>query len=106
MKSKIEEEKLMIDQMIMIYCKGYKHTASPPCRKCRELMEYAHKRLDSCRFGENKGFCANCPIHCYKPDMRAKIKEVMKYSGPRMLFKNPAAVIKHIIESRYTKYFK
>jgi len=98
-KSKIEKEKHIIDQMILIYCKSHRHTSFPLCEKCGELKKYAHKRLNNCRFGEDKGFCSNCPIHCYKPDMRAKIKKVMKYSGPRMLFKNPTAVIKHIIES-------
>ncbi|MFR6299038.1 MAG: nitrous oxide-stimulated promoter family protein [Acutalibacteraceae bacterium] len=37
-------------------------------------------RLDHCRWGNDKNFCSQCPCHCYKPDMRVKIKEVMRYS--------------------------
>ena len=40
----------------------------------------------------------NCPIHCYKPDRREQVKSVMKYSGPRMIFKHPIFAIRHIID--------
>ena len=31
--------------------------------------------------------------------MREKIREVMRFSGPRMLFYHPTVAIRHIIES-------
>ena len=97
--TRIEKEKNIINLMINIYCNkkhGYKNRGL--CNECSELLEYANKRLDFCKFGEEKKFCSKCPIHCYKKDMRAKIKEVMKFSGPRLLFHEPIEVIKHIFE--------
>ena len=38
---------------------------------------------------ESKTFCSNCRVHCYCPDMREKIRMVMRFSGPRMLFYHP-----------------
>lgn len=52
---------------------------------------------------ETKTFCSNCKVHCYKPDMREKIREVMRFSGPRMLFYHPIMAIRHVMESRKEK---
>lgn len=85
--------------MIKLYCKK-KHGDSNGelCNECRELEEYAHKRLTYCKFGNEKSSCKKCPIHCYKKDMREKVKEVMKFSGPRILIYNPKEYIRHIFK--------
>ena len=56
--------------------------------------------MDSCPFMETKTFCSKCQVHCYKKDMREKIKEVMRFSGPRMLFHHPIIAIRHLIERK------
>lgn len=43
-----------------------------------------------------KTTCKKCPVHCYSPDMREKIRAVMRYSGPRMIFLHPFAAIRHL----------
>ncbi len=97
--SRIEKEKDTIVTMINIYCnKKHKSKKGERCCECEELLQYAHKRLDFCKFGEEKKFCSKCPIHCYKKDMKVKIKDVMKFSGPRLLIYKPSEVIKHIFE--------
>ncbi len=48
---------------------------------------------------ETKTFCSNCTVHCYKPEMRARIREVMAFSGPRMLLVRPLMVLRHMWES-------
>ncbi|MGI6151227.1 MAG: nitrous oxide-stimulated promoter family protein [Christensenellales bacterium] len=96
-KNRIEFEKNVVDKMIAIYCTGHKH-GKTLCSECQELMEYAHKRLDSCKFGEDKTFCSKCTIHCYQPEKRDTIKQVMRYSGPRMLFHHPIVAIKHFLQ--------
>ncbi len=110
-----EKEKKLIPVMIKKYCRG-KHRAerkaqSVPrggvCSECRELTEYALFRLEKCPFKVNKKFCSFCKIHCYKPEMREKIKAVMKYSGPRMLFTNPIFAISHVVQMiKYKKRLK
>lgn len=45
-----------------------------------------------------KPVCGKCKIHCYKPSMREKIKMVMRYSGPRMIYKHPVMLAKHAID--------
>lgn len=52
---------------------------------------------------ETKTFCSNCRVHCYKPAMREKIRQVMRFSGPRMLFYHPMLAIRHVVESKREK---
>ena len=95
--AKIEKEKEIVKLMIMKYCRGYKHL-NPPCKDCKKLIEYVERRADLCPFMETKTYCSNCQIHCYSPDKREKIKAIMRYSGPRMLFSNPIITIDHIYQ--------
>lgn len=96
---RIKREKAVIETMIHMFCRGNRHEA-PVCHKCAELIAYSHARLDACRFKDAKPFCSKCPVHCYRNDMRQAVREVMRYSGPRMLLVNPLMAIRHLFESR------
>ncbi len=98
-EAKREREKETVSLMIAIYCRK-KHGGKTLCPECAELDAYARKRSDNCPFMETKTFCSNCKVHCYKPEMREKIREVMRFSGPRMLFHHPIMAIRHVIESK------
>ena len=89
--NRIDKEKEIITLMIKLYCKK-KHGSSNGelCNECRELEEYAYKRLTYCKFGNEKSSCKKCP--------REKVKEVMKFSGPRILIYNPKEYIRHIFK--------
>lgn len=99
---KREQEKMMVSMMIRLYCKK-NHHRKELCDKCSQLNEYARLRSDKCPFMETKTFCSNCKVHCYKPEMREEIKKVMRFSGPRMIFSHPVAVMRHMVESSKEK---
>ena len=101
-KSKREREKEIVSLMIAIYCRK-KHGGMQLCPACAALDIYARQRSDKCPFMETKTFCSNCSVHCYKKDMREKIREVMRFSGPRMIFHHPFMAIGHVIESKKEK---
>ena len=74
------------------------------CQECSELNEFAHMRIEKCRYGAQETFCSNCPTHCYRPDMRERIRVVMRYSGPRMLLHHPiASAIHHLYLTKREK---
>lgn len=101
--SKREREKELVSQMIALYCRkqhGGKHGL---CAECAELDHYARQRSDKCPFMETKTFCSNCKVHCYKPEMREKIREVMRFSGPRMIFHHPITAMYHVIATKKEK---
>ena len=93
--TKIENEKKVVSLMIRIYCRGREGHAEL-CPDCRALEAYAHARLDRCPFGEEKEMCNFCRVHCYSPAQRTKIREVMRYSGPRMIFHAPLMALRHL----------
>ena len=117
MHPRMKREQKTVERMIGVYCRGhhhakgkhpargYKHPARgyKICQECRDLLEYARFRLKNCPFQENKTTCGNCPIHCYKPKMREKIREVMRYAGPRMIWNHPLLAIGHMIDGRRKK---
>lgn len=94
--SRIDEEKEVVKWMIDIYCKR-KEKNDELCPDCKALLDYSWKRLEHCPFGDKKDTCKRCPIHCYKPQMREKMREVMRFSGPRMLLYHPIAAIRHLL---------
>ena len=100
--AKRENEIKTVGQMISLYCRA-NHKSKELCPECSDLYEYAKKRINLCPFMETKTFCSNCKVHCYKPEYREKIREVMRYSGPRMLFVHPVMAVKHLIESTKEK---
>ena len=99
---KREQEKEVVSLMIELYCHK-KHGGTTLCPDCRELREYARLRSEKCPFMETKTFCSNCTVHCYKPAMREKIRRVMRFSGPRMLFYHPVMAVRHVVETKKEK---
>lgn len=92
-----------ITAMLNIYCKAHhsnRYNKSILCSECIELQDYAKRRLNHCPFQEKKPTCGNCEIHCYKKSMRNRIQAVMRYAGPRMIYKHPFMAIKHLLDSR------
>ena len=67
------------------------------CGECRELLEYSLARLEHCKFGNAKTKCHKCPVHCYRPDMRDRIRAVMRFSGPRMLLYHPLEALRYLV---------
>lgn len=92
----IEREQKTVARMIRIYC-HHREGNRELCPDCAALLEYAMARLSNCPFGNRKTSCRKCAVHCYRPDMKARIRMVMRYSGPRMILYHPVAAIRHLI---------
>lgn len=97
---KRQREKEVVSLMIRLYCKKKHQTKEGLCEACTNLDSYAKLRSDKCPFMETKTFCSNCNVHCYKPEMREKIREVMRFSGPRMMLYHPVLAVRHVIEGK------
>lgn len=101
-QTKREQEKEIVSRMIAIYCRR-NHGGRELCPDCAALDAYARHRSDKCPFMETKTFCSNCRVHCYGQDMREKIRAVMRFSGPRMLFHHPVMAVRHVLENKKEK---
>ena len=100
-EKKRQKEQYVVEEMVRLYCrKNHKEQYAEQknmCSKCQALADYAKARSEHCPFMENKTFCANCKVHCYKLDMREQIRQVMRFSGSRMLLYHPILAIWHLI---------
>ena len=91
----------MIDAMLRMYCRTHHDSKDAAlCEQCAELHDYAHRRLERCVFGEAKSTCAKCTVHCYKASMRERVRVVMRWAGPRILWHHPLLAIRHMIDGR------
>lgn len=93
--NRIEEEQRTVELMIRLYCR-YKEGNRTLCPECREMLDYSRARLSRCPFQKDKRTCRLCTIHCYRPDMKRRIRKVMRYAGPRMLWYHPLIALRHL----------
>jgi hypothetical protein len=89
----------IIATMVGMYCRSH-HGRGPLCAECLALHDYARRRLERCVFGDAKPTCANCTVHCYKASMREQIRQVMRWAGPRMLWRHPVLAVRHMLDGR------
>lgn len=75
------DQKETLKQFIDVYCwKQHDSKKGTLCSECTDLWNYAQARLATCPY-DPKPKCKDCTTHCYKPEYRQKIKEVMRFSG-------------------------
>jgi hypothetical protein len=99
---KLQHERRIVADMIALYCRK-KHSTRELCDDCRALTEYADCRTLACPKMAEKTFCSQCKSHCYRQDMRERIREVMRFAGPRIIFHHPIAALSHLYYSKLKK---
>ena len=95
--TRIERDIQTVSLMIRMYCRK-KEGNKELCNDSKILEQYAQLRLESCKYGNLNTSCKKCTTHCYRKDMREKIREVMRFSGPRMLLYQPFEAVRHMFE--------
>lgn len=97
MSKSLSIEKRTIRVMMNIYCRK-NHGTKNLCSECSDLLAYAYKRIDHCPFKLDKPACNNCTVHCYAKEKRERIKEVMRFAGPRMPLRHPFLSMIHLLK--------
>ncbi len=65
------------------------------CDDCRKLLIHAFIKRTYCPL-DPKPACKKCPQHCYAPAYRARIRQVMKYSGQRLILRGRLDYLFHM----------
>lgn len=94
----LKREYETMQRMVEIYCAGHHPTTAGPCEDCCVFLDYAERRLEKCPYGEGKPVCAKCPIHCYKRPQREQARAIMRYAGPRMVWRHPWLSLTHMLD--------
>jgi hypothetical protein len=116
LRGRLGREQKTMRHMVALYCRDHHRsghqpgrqsgnqagsdTAVAPCAECKDFLAYAARRLQKCPYGVDKPTCANCPIHCYKREPREFARTVMRYSGPRMMWRHPWLALMHLVDGR------
>lgn len=100
----------LLTAFITEWCHGHRHTPTqtvanptphrPPlelCSDCMEFLHYAVNRRLLCPLEENKPSCKHCPIHCYAPQKRELIKQIMAWSGRRLILRGRLDYLWHYL---------
>jgi len=95
---RLNREKKTIEAMMGIYCQAHHHSQGKLCQECGELLHYAFARIEKCPHGDQKPACAKCRIHCYNKAMRDRVRQVMRFSGPRMMLRHPLLTALHYLD--------
>lgn len=95
MNRNIDTELEALRKMLALYCRG-RHGGRALCPGCRELAAAAERGLRGCRRSP-KPACKDCPASCYPPGVRAGLREVMRYAGPRMPLRHPLLALRHYL---------
>ena len=88
----------LIGKFVEVYCAGKHGTMTrlplklPEelgerrlCTVCAEFMEYAAIKRIKCPLEDKKPICKYCRIHCYGKEQRKKVREIMAYSGRKLM---------------------
>jgi hypothetical protein len=86
--------------MLRIACRDRHGASAGLCADCESLLGYATRRLALCPYGADKPTCANCRIHCYGRRQREQVRDMMRYAGPRMIWRHPYLAVMHVIDGR------
>lgn len=90
----------LIGKFVEVYCAGRHGAAGRTlfalpaelgtrklCPECARFMEYAVARRIRCPLEAEKPSCKHCRIHCYAPAQREKVREIMAYSGRKLIMR-------------------
>jgi predicted amidophosphoribosyltransferase len=92
-----DKDQHILEQFVGIYCRGkHERPSGELCADCQDLLSYAVKRLQRCPHNP-KPACKHCEIHCYKPAYRERIREVMRYSGKRLVLHGRLDLLWHYL---------
>ncbi len=97
---RLARELATLAAMFRIHCHDLHAEDDGLCEGCAALLAYATRRLDRCVFGDAKPTCAKCTVHCYSAAMREQVRAIMRYAGPRMLWRHPVLALRHTIDGR------
>lgn len=98
----------LIGKFVEVYCAG-RHGGRPRqsfllpddlgerrlCPECSVFMTYAIAKRIKCPLEAEKPSCKHCRIHCYGKAEREKVREIMAYSGRRLMLRGRLDYVWH-----------
>lgn len=99
----------LIGKFTEVWCSGKRHQPRQPfalpgdtglyrlCTECADFLDYAVTKRLRCPLEAEKPSCKKCRIHCYAAAQRAKVKEIMAWSGRRLILRGRLDYLYHYL---------
>jgi hypothetical protein len=119
----VKKDLRMLATFVSMYCRGNRHENREPltlkgidtselsdkllflCPACSKLLHHGVVKRSHCR-QDPKPNCSDCTTPCYDKAYRARIREVMRYSGWRLLLRGRIDFLWHLLSARRRKMKK
>jgi len=75
-----DRDNQVLNVFVGVFCRAHHGGENGLCPDCADLLAYAQERRRLCPL-EPKPKCKDCPVHCYEPEYRRRIREIMRFSG-------------------------
>ena len=98
----------LLGKFVEVYCAGKHQDAGRSafalpadlgvrrlCPECSVFMKYAVTRRIKCPLEAEKPSCKHCRTHCYNKSNLEKVKEIMAYSGMKLMLRGRLDYIWH-----------
>lgn len=107
MTRQMQKDIRLIGRFTEVWCAGHRHSqrgrvdlpgssgALQLCEECAEFVRYAVTKRLKCPLEAEKPSCKHCRIHCYAAEQRARVKQIMAWSGRRMILRGRLDYLYH-----------
>jgi Nitrous oxide-stimulated promoter len=97
MKKHKELDILTLQSLFPIYCGKYHSSEKGElCDSCSAELEYAIHKTKICPEKDQGKTCSDCKVHCFEAEHRERIKEIMRFAGPRLIWSHPLLSVRYI----------
>lgn len=105
MDTQVDKDRKTLEAIGFIYCRAHHDgtkDAAGLCPSCRETVDATLARTEVCPFGHESN-CQDCTIHCQRGEARSRIREMMRYSAPRMALHHPLMTAEYLRKKRLAR---
>ena len=102
MSERADKDRRTLEAIGRIYCSAHHDDAKDEaglCPSCRETVAATLARTEACPY-DHEGNCQDCDIHCQRGEAQARIREIMRYSAPRMAVRHPLMTAEYLRKKR------
>lgn len=97
--SDLDKDRRTLEAIGSIYCRGHHPGVAKDtgglCPACRGTIEQTLDRAAACPYGHGHN-CEDCETHCQRGEAQQRIKAIMAYAAPRMVFRHPLMTLEYL----------
>lgn len=97
-----EKERRLLSCMVAYYCRKNHGNRVRLCPECADVDRFIRQRCH-CPRQEATRLCRSCPAQCGRPELKEKLRRMVRYACPRMLFRHPVTVSRYVAAARREK---